>query len=439
MSTFAILSLVISFAALFGWISYRWLRLPTTIGTMILALSIAAALRIAGSHAVALHQAAFAFEARINFNAVVLHGILALLLFAGSLHLDLEQLRREKLPVLLLSVVSTALSTLLVGAGLHLILALLHISASWLVCLLFGALISPTDPVAVLELLDRVPTPRALKSQLAGESLFNDGVGAVLFLALLAASTGGALPSFPHFLRTLAFQAGGGIALGLALGYITYRLIRPIDNHRVEVLLTLALAMGGYALADSLGLSMPLEAVAAGLVVNGQAREFAMSEKSRAHLDQFWEIADDILTAVLFFLLGLQILVIPLPRYRLIAGALMIPVVLASRLISVSAVLAPMNWISWISRRSPGTIRMLTWGGLRGGLSVALALSLPRGDHRNLILTLTYSVVIASILGQGLTMNRLMKHLRLTAHATPEPSHQIPALRYGTADQVREI
>ncbi len=428
MTTFAILSLVVSFAALFGFVSYRWLRLPTTIGTMILALSTAAALRMGGGHAVALHHAAVAFEARINFNAVVLHGILALLLFAGSLHLDLEQLRREKLPVLLLSVVSTTLSTLLVGAGLHFILALLHLPASWLVCLLFGALISPTDPVAVLELLDRVSTPRALKSQLAGESLFNDGVGAVLFLALLAASTGGTLPSLPHFLRTLAFQAGGGIALGLTLGYGTYRLIRPIDNHRVEVLLTLALAMGGYALADALGLSMPLEAVVSGLVVNGQAREFAMSEKSRAHVDQFWELAADIFTAVLFFLLGLQILVIPLPPYRLIAGAFMIPVVLASRFISVSVVLAPIQWIPWISRRSRGTIRMLTWGGLRGGLSVALALSLPRDDNRNLLLTLTYCVVIASILGQGLTMTRLMKHLGITAHAGAEPSHHVPAL-----------
>ena len=414
MSLFAILSVLVTLAALFGFISRRVLHLPATIGTMLLTLGCSFAMLIAGFRTPVLQRWAFAMVERIDFNAVVLHGILGLLLFAGSLHLDLEQLRKERLTVSLLSILSTALSTVLIGAGLKGLLFVAHVPATWLLCLLFGALISPTDPVAVLEMLGRVHAPRALKSQLAGESLFNDGVGAVFFLSLLAASSGGSLPTAGHFLWTLALQAGGGITLGLALSYGTYRLLRSIDDHRVEVLLTLALAMGGYAIADRLGVSMPLEAVAAGLLINGHGRRFGMSPKSRSHVDQFWSTTDDLLNALLFLLLGLEVLSIPLPAHRLLLGLAVVPIALAARWLSVAAVLAPLRALvhrGWLHAFSAGTLKVLTWGGLRGGLSVALALSLPRNDARDLLLTLTYVVVVCSVAGQGLTVGKLLRRV----------------------------
>ena len=414
MSLFATLSILVTLAALFGLLSRRVLHLPATIGTMLLTLGCSLALLLAGFRAPGLQHWARTLVGGIDFNAVVLHGLLGLLLFAGSLHLDLEQLRKEKLTVILLSVLSTALSTVMIGAGLKGMLTLMHVEISSLLCLLFGALISPTDPVAVLEMLGRVRAPRALKSQLAGESLFNDGVGAVLFLSLLAASSGGTLPTASHFLGTLALQAGGGIALGLLLSYGTYRLIRLVQDPRVEVLLTLALAMGGYALADVLGVSMPLEAVAAGLLINGHGRRFGMSRESREHVDQFWTMTDDLLNALLFLLLGLEVLAVPLPMHRLLLGLLTIPIVLAARFFSVAAVLLPLHAAVRLGRLhafSSGTLQVLTWGGLRGGLSVALALSLPRNDARDLLLTLTYVVVIASVAGQGLTVGRLLRRL----------------------------
>ena len=416
MSLFATLSILVSLAALFGLVSRRVLRLPATIGTMLLTLGCSLLFMLVGIWHPELPVWANRLTSRVDFNSVVLHGMLGPLLFAGSLHLDLEQLRREKVVVLLLSVVSTAVSTLLVGAGLKVLLGLLHAGTPWLPCLLFGALISPTDPVAVLEMLGRVHAPRSLQSQLAGESLFNDGVGAAFFLSLLAASGGGRMPTVTGFLATLALQAGGGIALGLALSYIAYRLIRSIDDFRVEVLLTLALAMGGYALADRLHVSMPLEAVSAGLLINGHGRRFGMSQRSRAHVDQFWAMADDLLNAVLFLLVGLEVLSLPLPLPRIAAGLLVIPVVLAARWLSIASVLVPLRAVRRSLAEAMGqqsTLGVLTWAGLRGGLSVALALSLPHSAGRDLLLTFTYVVVVASIAGQGLTVGRLLRRLPL--------------------------
>lgn len=408
MTIFAILSILVTLAALFGFVSRRILQLPVTIGTMILTLGCSTLLLLVGYRVPVLQGWAFTLVSRIDFNAVVLHGLLAFLLFAGSLHLDLEEVRREKLSVLLLAIVSTVLSTLIVGAGLKLILHVAGLQTPWLGCLLFGALISPTDPVAVLEMLQRVRAPHALKAQLAGESLFNDGVGAVLFLSLLAASAGAGLPTPGHFIAILALQAGGGIALGVVLSYATYRLLCIIDDFRVEVLLTLALAMGGYALADALHVSMPLEAVTAGLLINGRAREFAMSPNTRSHVDQFWSLIDDILNAILFLLLGLEVLAVPLPIHRIEIGLCTIPIVLAARFLSVAAVQVPLHWFK---RRMAGTVLVLTWGGLRGSLSVALALSLPRGQEHDLLLALTYIVVVASVVGQGSTMSIPLRNL----------------------------
>lgn len=421
MSIFALLSLLVTIGALFSFLSFRVLKLPTSIGTMILSLVAAAVLVLAGGFAPGVHAEAQRIVGGIDFNAVVLHGMLSLLLFAGALQLDLPQLGREKLSVTTLSIGATALSTIFVAVLFGYSLRLVGVHLSVMGALLFGALISPTDPIAVLEMLRRVGAPAALETQLAGESLFNDGVGAVIFLALVGASAGGAAPSVAGFLLSLLFKAGGAIALGALLGYLTYRVLRLVDSYRLEILLTLALAMGGYALADALRVSAPLEVVTAGLLVSGRARMFAMSEESREHVERFWELVDDLMNVVLFLLLGLELLVLPFDRRYLIAGVIAIPVVLASRWLSV---VIPVGVLNVFKRHVPGTVSVLTWGGLRGALAVALALSVPAGVglERNMLLVTTYVVVVFSILVQGLTISPLLRHLKLSG--VPKPVHQ---------------
>ena len=410
MSVFALLSTIVTLAALFGLISHRVLRLPTSIGTTILSLCGAAGLLLTGHAVPRLSAAAEHLVGSIDFNQVVLHGLLAFLLFAGALQLNLVELSKEKLSVVSLSIVATTLSTLLIAVLFKGALSLIGIPLSTMAALLFGALISPTDPIAVLEMLRRVGAPPALEAQLAGESLFNDGVGAVIFLALVSASASGSLPTAGHFATLLLFEAGGGIATGLVLGYAAYRLLLLVDSYRVEVLLTLALAMGGYALADALHLSAPLEAVTAGLLVSGRARTLAMSHRTRENVDTFWELLDDILNVVLFLLLGLQLLVLPLRTQYLVAGLIAIPIALLGRFLSVGATI---RGLTVVRPRVPGDIRILTWGGLRGGLAVALALALPakQGLDRGLLLVTTYVVVVFSIVVQGLTIAPLIRRV----------------------------
>lgn len=407
MPYFGLLSALVCLAAGFSLISHR-LRLPTTVGVMLLSLISSAVLVLIGRVIPGLHTQVAAFIGHIDFSAVVLHGMLAFLLFAGALQLNLPALGKQKAPVLSLSILGTGLSTLCVAALLKAILSVTDLPAGWITCLLFGALISPTDPIAVLEMLRRVGAPAGLEAQLTGESLFNDGVGAVIFLTLLESVTGGKQPTVGSFTYLLLIKAGGGICLGLGLGYLAYRLLRTIDAYRVEELLTLALAMGGYALADYLHLSAPLEAVAAGLVAGGHARKFAMSENTRERVDRFWELIDDMLNVLLFLLLGLELLVMPWNRYYVFAGLLAIPVVLAARWLSVQASLLLTRPFH---KPLPGSITVLTWGGLRGALAVALALSLPPGKAHDRVIAITYLVVIFSIVLQGLTMSRLLRRL----------------------------
>ena len=413
MTIFVLLSVLVSLAALFSFVSYRLLKLPTTVGVMLLSLGCSIALILLGRFAPGVHHAAEAVVARIDFPAVLLHGMLGLLLFAGALHLDLAQLIKDKLPILSLSIFSTLLSTGIVAALLKLILGFANLPVSFTACLLFGALISPTDPIAVLEMLRRVGAPRSLETQLAGESLLNDGVGAVLFLSLLDASGHSTLPQFDALFVFFIIKAGGGLLLGFLLGYFVARLLFVVDGYRVEVLLTLGLAMGGYALADVLHISAPLEAVAAGLMISSSGR-LRMSVHTREHVDTFWELMDDILNVLLFLLVGLQLLVMPWDRHYLYVGLLAIPAVLFARWFSVSAVVVALRVVH---RPVPGTILVLTWGGLRGALAIALALSLSPGTTRNELLAITYVVVIFSIVAQGLTVGPLLSRLGLASQS----------------------
>jgi len=408
MPIFALVSTLVCLAAAFSLVSRRVLRLPVTVGVMIQSICMSLVLAVVGRAVPGLGARVATEIGRIDFSAVVLHGMLAFLLFAGALKLDLHALAKQKAVVTSLSVFGTIASTLIVAGLLKVILTLTGFEATWVACLLFGALISPTDPIAVLELLRRVHTPANLEAQLTGESLFNDGVGAVLFLTLLASVDGGARPTLGGFTWLLLVKAGGGVGLGLALGFLVYRLLRSLDSYRVEVLLTLALAMGGYALADALRLSAPL-------VVGGRARRLAMSPETRDHVDDFWDLIDAFMNVILFLLLGLEMLAMPWNVHYVYAGLLAIPVVLGARWLSVGASL---GLVRMFHKPARGTMAVLTWGGLRGGLAVALALSIPQGRPHDRLLAITYIVVVFSIVVQGLTMSPLLRRLGLAREAS---------------------
>ena len=407
-SVFQLTSIVVCLAAAFGLVSHRFLRLPATIGTMVLSLVSALALIVAGKLVPSLHGFAAAMFERIDFHDLVLHCLLAFLLFAGALHLDLDELKRQKAAVFLLSTVGTVTSAALVAALLWVILQAVHLPVSAMSCMIFGALISPTDPIAVLEMLRRVGAPAEIQTLLGSESLFNDGVGAVLFLALLATPDSRAVPSVGSFTSLFLLGAGGGIVLGLVLGLIVFRLLRMVNSYRIEVFLTLALAMGGYALADALHVSAPLEAVMAGLVVNSRSRFHKVSEETRENLDKFWGLLDDMLNVILFFLLGFALIVVDLSGRVIVAGLLAIPAVLLARAVVVWALMYPQR------AAVPGLHRtgiVMTWGGLRGALSIALVLALVATPASRPLLPITYIVVVFSVLVQGLTMVPLLRRL----------------------------
>jgi CPA1 family monovalent cation:H+ antiporter len=331
--------------------------------------------------------------------------MLSFLLFAGALHINLEDLTEHRLVIALLATVGLVLSTAIIGVLTFAVVSLLGIELSLLHCLVFGALISPTDPIAVLAILKQAGAPRALETQIAGESLFNDGVAVVLFLVLVEIASGGDTTA-TDAMMLLVREAAGGVAFGLVIGGIAYVLLRGVDDYQVEVLITLALVVGGYALAMELHISGPIAVVVAGLLIGNHGRRLAMSDTTRDHLDTFWELIDEVLNAVLFVLIGLEVLLVTVSASLAVAAAAAIVIVLVARFVSAGlpvAILRPFRDFS------PRAVRILTWGGLRGGISVALALSLAPSPQRDVILTITYGVVLFSILVQGLTIGRLVR------------------------------
>ncbi len=336
--------------------------------------------------------------------------MLSFLLFAGALHVNLSDLADQKWLVGLLAVFGTLTSTALVGGAFYLLVQLFGIQLDLIYCLLFGALISPTDPIAVMGILKSVGAPKSLETKITGESLFNDGVGVVVFVVILGMAVGGAeVDVAPADIAALfAKEALGGIVFGLILGGLGYWMLSQVDDYTVEILVTLAIVMGGYAFALALHTSGPIAMVVAGLLIGNHGRLFAMSERTRERLDTFWELIDEVLNAVLFVLIGLEILLLTFdPNYAYI-GVIAIPLVLACRFVCVGL---PIKVLSLGRTFSPGVVRILTWGGLRGGISIALALSIPAGPERELILAVTYAIVVFSILVQGLTVGKLIERV----------------------------
>lgn len=424
MNTFELLAVLITLAAVLGWVNHRFLRLPATIGLMVLSMVFSLVLVALGKSGVAdLGFFIHALE-KVDFDEALLNGMLGALLFAGALHINLDDLWDNKWVISLLASVGVLLSTLLVGGGAWFLFRFLGLEVPFVFALLFGALISPTDPIAVGAILRKAGVPRSLLVKITGESLFNDGVGVVLFLLILevalgggghgvvdeaahgAAASGGL--SVTGVLNLLAGEIIGGVLFGGILGWVVYRMLRSVDAYQVEILLTLALVTGGYALAHALHVSGPLAMVVAGLLIGNRGRALAMSETTVRHLDSFWELTDEFLNSVLFVMIGIEVLILDLGPGFLIAGLLAIPLVLLARFISVGI---PIQLLKFIRAFSPHAIKILTWSGLRGGISVALALSLPPGEIRDLLVAVTYVVVTFSIVVQGLTVGKVAQRL----------------------------
>ena len=407
MSQFELIAILITLAALFSYLNERYLGLPSAIGLMLFALVMSLALIALGKFGFGVEEQARSLLGSIDFSKTLLHGMLSFLLFAGALHVNLEDLMQQKWFIISLATAGVVISTSIVGGLAWMVLQLLGLGIPFIYCLLFGALISPTDPIAVLGILKSAGAPKKLETQITGESLFNDGVGVVVFIVLLRIAEGTHEVGISEVALLFAKEALGGALFGLATGFLAYWMLKSVDNYPVEMLITLALVTGGYALAEALHLSAPIAIVVAGLLIGNHGRDLAMSDKTVEHLDTFWELLDELLNAVLFVLIGMEVLVLQFTPGYLLAGVLAILIVLFARMVSVAI---PVGLLRLWREFSPGVVKILTWGGLRGGISVALALSLPPGPERDVILTITYIVVVFSILVQGLTISRLFAH-----------------------------
>ncbi|MDQ3486911.1 MAG: sodium:proton antiporter [Acidobacteriota bacterium] len=415
MNTFDVAAILVAAAAVFGYVNHRFLRLPSTSGTLLVALvsSLVVVLIDRVVPGFDLRSAMEGFLGEIDFDQTLMHGLLCFLLFAGALHVDLEGLIQQGWLIAGLATVGVLLSVTVVGVLTWLTFGLIGIDLSLLVCLTFGALISPTDPIAVMGLLKELKAPPTLEAQIAGESLFNDGVGVVVFMGLASmAQLGGAAditaePSATELTVFAIREVVGGIVLGMALGYLGYRALKSLDDHPLELLITLALVMFLYSLSFWVHVSGPIAVVVAGVFIGNRGRRLAMSDRTREHVDAFWSMIDEVLNAVLFLLLGLEVFAVSRWADVLAPALLVVPICLLARLVSVAVPVAAMRVRGPLRR---GLVPILTWSGLRGGISVALVLSLPRSPGQEVLLASTYAVVVFSVLVQGLTVRRVLLH-----------------------------
>jgi CPA1 family monovalent cation:H+ antiporter len=419
LSAFDAAAILIALAAVLGYLNHRFVGLPSSIGLTI--MGAVASLLVIGIDrllpASTLAEQVSAFISGIDFHTTLMDGMLSFLLFAGALHVDWTELRRGRWPILALSTVGVLLSTGIVGGGFYLLTAALGVGVPLIWCFVFGALISPTDPVAVMGVLKRAAVPPTLQATVAGESLFNDGVGVVVFSILLAAALGTEPFTIGHAAEAFFLEAGGGALLGLLVGWLGFKAMASIDEYNVELMISLAVVMGGYSLAQFLHVSGPVAMAVAGLLIGNAGVKLAMSDTTQDYVLKFWALVDELLNAVLFLLIGLEVIaIVPEPRL-LIAGALAIPLVLGARMLAVALPLAALRPFLSMGRLALPT---LVWGGLRGGISIALALSLPEGPARTAILAVTYTVVLFSVVVQGGSVGKLIQWL--TAAEQPRSS-----------------
>lgn len=407
MHTNDLIALTILLAAVFGYLNHRVLKWPPAIGIMMLALGFSLLLVLMRSFGFTLGSELARMISAVDFREVLLNFLLSFLLFAGAIHLNGKELAKERLPVTVLALFGTIISAALVGGLIYLVFSWLGHPVPLIYCFIFGTVISPTDPVAVLSILKEAKIPVSLELKISGESLFNDGVGVVLFVTMTEIARSGNFSAMAFgelFLR----EAGGGLAFGALLGYAGFLLLRSVDDYKVEVLITLAIVTGGYWLAGHLHISGPLAMVVAGLITGNKTRREGLSDTSWDYLGKFWELIDEILNAILFMLVGLELLVLKIEPVTLVIGLIAIPVMLIARWASVAI---PVTLLRQQTPFEKNAIAILTWGGLKGGLSIALALSLGSGMYRDAFVIITYIIVLFSILVQGLSIGKVTRRL----------------------------
>jgi CPA1 family monovalent cation:H+ antiporter len=409
MSLFNIITYLIVLASIFGYINVRFLKMPSTIGLMVLSIIFSIIMLLVNYINPDLFHPIETVVQQINFTSVVLNVMLSFLLFAGALHTDSSLLRKESRTILLFSVIGVLISTFLIALMLYGVVRLINYKLEFIYCLLFGALISPTDPIAVLGILTKANVPKRIEINIVGESLFNDGIGVVIFIIILSIVRNGPEHiSFGNVLILFLREAVGGLAFGFAIGYITYYLLKAIDHYETEVMITIAMVMGGYYLASKLDVSGPLAMVVAGLFTGSRISQYAMSSTTVLYVDKFWELIDAIMNAILFVLIGLRLMVLDYNNTYLLIGLLAIPIMLLSRYLSIRLPLFVSK--KWVNLDKRGQL-LMTWGGLRGGLSIAMALALSNEPNKDLIVFITYIIVLFSILVQGLTVEKFAKRL----------------------------
>lgn len=409
MGIFHIFSILIVLSAGFSYINYRILKLPTAIGLMLVSLIFSLFILIWGFYFPSFKDSVAIKMDSIDFGTLLLESMLSFMLFAGAIHIKFKDLKNEKLSIPLFSTISVLISTFIIGATTFYLLAIMGLNVNFIHALLFGALISPTDPIAVLSILKTAGVSKSLETKIAGESLFNDGVAVVVFITILKLAQPGADLNYSSILMLFGQEAIGGLVLGIIIGFIGFKLIASIDNYQVEVLITLAIVMGGYTLAHYLHVSGPLAMVAAGLITGNQSKIRGMSDVTAEYVDKFWELIDEILNAVLFVLIGLELLVIQINQKILFAAVIILFITLITRYISVYI---PSIAIRRREKITQKTLLILTWGGLRGGISIALALSIDPDFNKDIWVTITYVIVCFSILVQGMTIGPFAKKMQ---------------------------
>jgi monovalent cation:H+ antiporter, CPA1 family len=416
MEIYNVITIVVVLSAVFGYINHRFVKLPGTIGIMIISIIASLVVVAIGSVSPQFFNKTIEAINLIDFHTILMKIMLSFLLFGAAIRIDSKRLRSERISIVTFSTIGVVFSTFIIAALLYVTTDLFGLSLDFLYCLLFGALISPTDPVAVISILRKAKIPASMETKISGESLFNDGVGVVLFIAFYEiAQIGMENISVGTIIWLFVREAAGGVLFGAMLGFAGYFALRSIDNYSLEVMITLAIVMGGYSLADNLHVSGPLAMVVAGLITGNKSLDEVVKDTTRDYIQKFWDMIDKLMNAILFLLIGFEMLIVPYNLTLLWLGCIAIVIVLLGRFTSISLLIVLLKYDSF----AKNTIPILTWGALRGGISVALALSLPKEMYGNMFVSITYIVVLFSIIVQGLTIGKFAKKLTATEKIRP--------------------